>query len=310
MKTEMIRKRKRKQKMINCSIGVIVYNEEKNIAKLLDALLSQKLNKVCIKELFVVSSACTDRTDEIVREYEKKDDRIKLITEPERRGKSAAINMFIDEAESEVLVIESGDTIPAPTTVEKMVSVFENPEVGMSGGRPLPENPDKTLVGYAVNIMWHFHHIMALHEPKLGEMIAFRNVVSSIPEESAVDEASIEAVIKEKGLKKVYIPSAIVHNKGPENIKDFIKQRRRIAAGHIWLKKEHDYEVTSQNSMLLIEIMLAEIAINPLKTCKLAATMMLEVYSRIMGWIDFNLLNKNPFKWDIAESTKNLSKKV
>ncbi len=306
MKTGMIRERK----MINCSIGVIVYNEEKNISKLLDALLKQELEKVCIKEIFVVSSACTDRTDDIVKEYEQKDKRIKLITEPERRGKSAAINMFLEAANSETLVIESGDTIPAPTTVEKMISVFDNPEVGMSGGRPVPENPDDTLVGYAVNIMWHFHHIMALHEPKLGEMIAFRNVVKSIPEESAVDEASIEAVIKEQGLRKVYIPSAIVHNKGPENIEDFIKQRRRIAAGHIWLKKEHNYQVTSQNSMLLLEIMLAEIAIHPMNTCRLAATMMLEIYGRVLGWIDFNLLKKNPFKWDIAESTKNLSRKV
>ncbi len=296
--------------MINCSIGVIVYNEEKNISKLLDALLAQELDKVCIKEIFVVSSACTDRTDDIVIGYEQKDERIKLITELERRGKSAAINMFLDAASSETLIIESGDTIPAPTTVEKMVSVFENPEVGMSGGRPDPENPDDTLVGYAVNIMWHFHHIMALHEPKLGEMIAFRNVVKSIPEESAVDEASIEAVVKEQGLRKVYIPSALVHNKGPENLKDFIKQRRRIAAGHIWLKKEHNYKVTSQNSMLLLEIMMAEIAIHPENTCKLAATMMLEIYGRVLGWIDFNLLKKNPFKWDIAESTKNLSRKV
>jgi len=31
-----------------------------------------------------------------------------------------------------------------------------------------------------------------------------------------------------------------------------------------------------------------------------------EIYSRILGWYDFTILKKNPFKWDIAQSTKNL----
>jgi len=292
---------------LKCSIGVIVYNEEANIEKLLDALLSQELHQVQIKEIIVVSSACTDGTDNIVKKYESENKKIKLITEPERRGKSSAINKFIAASKSDLLIIESGDTIPAKDTVEKLILPFKEPEIGMTGGRPKPENDSRTFIGYCVNLLWNLHHDMALISPKLGEMIAFKRIFEQIPNESAVDEASIEAIMLDNGLKLKYISDAIIHNKGPENIKDFIIQRRRIESGHLWLKQMQKYSVSSQNSGLLIDLALNEIKRNPGKIFFLIGTAIIEIWSRFLGWFDFKIKKKNPFKWDIADSTKRLN---
>jgi len=292
---------------LKCSIGVIVFNEEANIEKLLDALLSQELHQVQIKEIIVVSSACTDGTDNIVKKYESENKKIKLITEPERRGKSSAINKFIAASKSDLLIIESGDTIPAKDTVEKLILPFKEPEIGMTGGRPKPENDSRTFIGYCVNLLWNLHHDMALISPKLGEMIAFKRIFEQIPNESAVDEASIEAIMLDNGLKLKYISDAIIHNKGPENIKDFIIQRRRIESGHLWLKQMQKYSVSSQNSGLLIDLALNEIKRNPGKIFFLIGTAIIEIWSRFLGWFDFKIKKKNPFKWDIADSTKRLN---
>ena len=62
-----------------------------------------------------------------------------------------------------------------------------------------------------------------------------------------MDEASIEAIIRKAGYKLCYVPDAIVRNKGPENIRDFLKQRRRIAAGHKHLMIEERYEVSTMD---------------------------------------------------------------
>lgn len=294
---------------MKCSIGVIVYNEEANIAKLLSALLNQKLDIVEIDEIIVVSSACTDCTDKIVAEFAQNHSKINLITEAERRGKSAAVNTFIAASKNPYLIIESGDTIPANDVVEQMITAFQDEKIGMSGGRPVPENDEKSFVGYSVNLLWRLHHQMALKSPKLGEMVAFRNIVKSIPNDSAVDEASIEAVIREHGLLKKYIPTAIIHNKGPENISDFILQRRRIEAGHIWLMESSNYQVISQNKGVLISLAWNEFLRAPQKVFYLIGTMIIEIYSRILGKIDFKYKNKNPYKWEIANSTKQLKHK-
>jgi len=295
---------------IYCSVGVFAFNEEKNISYLLDALVKQRLNKVKISEIIVVSSASTDKTDEIVTDYSKRYSHIKLIKEDKRNGKSAAINLFIKNAISDILVIESGDTIPEEDTIEKMVSVFECFQTGMSGGRPVPVNSSDTFTGYMVNLLWRLHYEMALVSPKLGEMVAFRKKFSEIPPQSAVDEASIEALITQQGYKLIYVPEAIIRNKGPESIADFVKQRKRIAAGHCWLTENQKYAVSSSQNLLLIKLFVKEFFRAPQKVFFLVATVCIEIYCRISGISDYKLKKNNPYKWDIAESTKDTGENV
>lgn len=289
-----------------CSIGVICYNEEANIGKLLKALLEQKLQDVQIAEIIVVSSACSDKTDDIVSEYARANSIITLISQAERKGKSSAINLFLQRANSEILIIESGDTIPDHEAIERIVLSFKDRRIGAVGGRPMPVNSQATFMGYAVHLLWRLHHRMAMIQPKLGELIAFRKIMSHIPEQSAVDEASIEALMRLKGLRLKYVPQALIYNKGPETLKDHLKQRRRIQNGHLWLKKNADYKVASQDSSLLLKVVIEELIASPGQLPKLLAVILIEAYARMLGSIDFYVLGKNPFAWDISESTKNL----
>ncbi len=45
---------------LRVSIGVCAYQEEKNIARLLEALRSQRTQRIEISQIIVVSSACQD----------------------------------------------------------------------------------------------------------------------------------------------------------------------------------------------------------------------------------------------------------
>ena len=54
------------------SIGIMAYNEEKNISHLLDSILNQKLNSRLIKEIIVISSGSADQTNKIVKQYANK----------------------------------------------------------------------------------------------------------------------------------------------------------------------------------------------------------------------------------------------
>ncbi len=304
-------------KSIECSIGVMAYNEGENISHLLSALLSQNTkiddNKnIIIKEIIVVSSGSTDDTDKIVGEFAVKYDSVKLIKEPNRNGKSAAINLFIKHAISDILIVESGDTIPHSECVKNLIQPFYNfsisdyTDIGMTGGQPIPINDKDDFICYTVKLLWKFHHQMALFSPKLGEMIAFRKIFEKIPEQSAVDEASIEAIIKENKLKCKYIPSAIIYNKGPETLKDFIKQRKRIAIGHLWLKRKHKYSVSSNNIFILINLFLFEAIKHPKDIFKLIMVAKLECFCRLLGYFDYYIKKSNPFIWDTINSAKKL----
>lgn len=293
--------------MLTVSVGVMAYNEERNMGRLLEALTTQRLETAEIAQIFVVSSGSTDRTDAIVREWEGRDPRIRLIRQASREGKSSAINLFLAEAEADVFVLESGDTVPAPDCVEQLVAPFADGSVGMTGARPVPVDDESTFMGFVVHMLWRLHHKMAMRSPKLGEMVAFRSFVREIPPESAVDEASIEAIVVARGKTLRYAPEAVVRNKGAGSVRDFIKQRRRIYAGHIWLSKVQSYEVSTKNVGGIFAVLFEDLRFTPRVLLWTAGGVFLEFLGRLLGVVDFHVLKRNPYTWEVSESTKELT---
>jgi len=290
---------------MKCSLGVFAYNEEKNIGKLLEAILNQKLNQVEIEEIFVVGDGCTDRTIPIADSFAKKDKRIKVIDKKKREGKVSIVNLFLKEAKNDILVMESGDTIPAKDTVENLVKPFSNPKVGMTGVRPVPVDNPKTFMGFTAHLLWELHHQISFKNPKMGEMVAFRKVFNEIPP-TAVDEAYIEGLLKNRGYQIVYQPEAIVYNKGAENISDFLRQRRRITWGHLHLKKETGYQVSTTNPFKTFFLILKNFKFSPRYLFFTPAAIFLEGLGRFLGWWDYKIKKKNHIIWEVAKSTKEL----
>jgi biofilm PGA synthesis N-glycosyltransferase PgaC len=202
------------------------------------------------------------------------------------------------------LILESADTVPERGTLDKLVAPFKNPDVGMTGARPIPVNPKDTFIGFGVHLMWSLHHKIAINSPKLGELVAFRNFVKEIPVDTAVDEASIEAIVKEAEYKLFYVPKAIVMNKGPDNITDFLKQRRRIAAGHKNLSRRQKYVVSTTDPVRILHLLLKDHTWKFRETRWALGAVGLEMIGRLLGYYDFYIKRKSPFIWDIAGSTK------
>jgi len=292
--------------MLEISIGIMAYNEEANIGRLLESVISQRFDHGRLNEIFVVASGCTDRTEDIVRKFVERDGRIRLLSQARREGKASAINLFLSKAAGKVFILESGDTIPDPGTLDHLVAPFEDDRIGMTGAHPVPVNPSDTFVGFSVNLMWNLHHKIALLTPKLGELVAFRDVVRKIPGDTAVDEASIEAIIRKAGYELRYVPEAIVRNKGPENIKDFLKQRRRIAVGHKLLVHDDGYEVSTMDPKKILRMLLHEHSWKLKNTLWTIGAIGLEILGRGLGYYDLHVRKRNPFIWDIASSTKRL----
>ena len=66
-------------------------------------------------------------------------------------------------------------------------------------------------MGHVVHLLWRLHDQLARIDPKLGEVIAFRNIVAGIPSDSPVDEISIQALIAQLCYKLIYEPACIVY---------------------------------------------------------------------------------------------------
>lgn len=290
--------------VLDCSIGIMAHNEEANVGRLLQALLDQQTSNCVIREIIVLASGCTDNTEGVVREFMPRDPRIKLLVQPRREGKASAVNLFLRHAQCDILVSVGADTLPEPTAIQRLVEPFADPEVGMTGGHPVPVNDPSTLMGFAVSLLWELHHQVALRHPKLGELTAFRRVFYRIPYDSAVDEANMEPLIRGQGYELRYVPGAIVRNRGPETVSDFLKQRRRIHAGHLRMCREQGYSVSTMSATHILLALLHCWRWDWRHVVWTPAVIGLEIYGRFLGWIDFRFRRRSHAIWEIALTTK------
>jgi biofilm PGA synthesis N-glycosyltransferase PgaC len=282
----------------------MAYNEEANIADAIGTVLGQELSSSYIAELIVVASGCEDGTVAIVSDIARHDPRVRLIEQPEREGKASAINLFLSAATSPVLLMVSADVLLEDGTLEALLCRFGDPRVGMVGGHPIPVNRETTFLGHAVHLQWRMHDRIARQSPKLGEIVAFRNVVPSIPHDTAVDEISIQALVEQLGYELVYEPQAVVYNRGPTTVRDFLRQRRRIYAGHLRVAEQQGYAAPTMSSSRVLRALLGSGAfLSPRAVVWSLGTVGLEATARGLGHYD--VARRRPqHVWEMCATTK------
>lgn len=294
--------------MSTVSVGVCAYNEGRNISACLDSLVQQELKGFDLLEIIAVSSGSTDETDEVVRKFEAKDRRVKLIRQERREGKNSAINLFISMAKGDILVLANADNRLELGSLQALVEPFKDEEVGVTGGHPVPVNGKDTVVGFAVNMLWDMHHRVAMIYPKVGELMAFRRLDKRLPTSTQSDEDIIRLELEKKGLSTVYVPQAIVHNKGPEELRDFVKQRTRVNIGEKYMKRLYQYQVPTWDSRLLFQAYASFLKDNRGSLGKATAAMAFEAYARAYATLYVALDKGDKAVWQQVSSTKDLGK--
>ena len=293
---------------VSCSVGIMAHNEEANIAYSIHAVLEQHAPSVRIEEVIVVASGCTDRSVPIVAEIARREPRVRLCVQEKREGKASAINLFLKQAISPVVVLIGADVLPEVSALEYLCAPLKDAKIGMVGGRPVPVNDPATFMGHAVHLLWRLHDYLARVHPKLGEVIAFRNVISGIPTDSPVDEISIQALISQLGYQLIYEPACVVYNKGPLTISDFLKQRRRIYVGHLQVRDQQKYEASTMKVSPIARQLIAchDFTMStPKQVMWTLGTVILEGYARMQAYYDYYRKREHHI-WQMVDSTKDL----
>ncbi|MDA4126124.1 MAG: glycosyltransferase [Thaumarchaeota archaeon] len=102
----------------NPRVSVVMpnFNEAEFLGKAIESVLGQTMADL---ELIVVDGHSTDNSLKIARSYADEDNRVRVITEEERKGVSASRNIGIREAKGEAIAFLDSDDLYAPEKLEK-----------------------------------------------------------------------------------------------------------------------------------------------------------------------------------------------
>lgn len=115
-------------KDVKVSVVIPVYNVEEYVSECLESVVNQTLKEI---EIICVDDASTDNSLTIIREYEKKDSRVKVIAYTDNKSASQARKDGALQARGEYVIFLDGDDYLELDTCEKLYHVITEKQVDM-----------------------------------------------------------------------------------------------------------------------------------------------------------------------------------
>jgi len=296
--------------MFDLSVGIMAHNEAASIRAAMQSVQHQRLQTGRIMEIIVVADGCSDGTEDIVRRWARLDGRIRLLTEPLRQGKARAVNRFLKESRGRINILMGADLVPDPDSFEYLIRPFVQSDVGMTGGRPVPADRSSGALPGIIRFQWRLHHRVAMNQPKLGELVAFRSVIPSISPSTWVDEAALEHFFLSHGYRLCYVPQAVVINQGPTRWSDYFRQRRRVRSGHLHFARLTGYKVSTVSSALVVRALYEELCAQGWRKWFLAlSAVLVEGTAAGLAWLDHLTPGMNHTVWTPIRKNRNATQR-
>ncbi len=145
------------------SVIIPARNEEKNLPRLLNSLIKQTYKNI---EILVINDQSSDRTEEIIKEYEAKDSRIHGYNTEKglkisKHGKMNALLQLIPHAKGEYMLATDADTQHATISIEKTVAMMQKYNLDIMSG--FPTQLCSTYIASVIVSTMMFANIMIPH---------------------------------------------------------------------------------------------------------------------------------------------------
>ena len=119
-----------KNEKIRFSVIMCAYNLEKIVGTAIDSVLEEKFKNF---ELILVNDGSADKTLNVLKKYERKDSRVKVINNEKNIGLSASRNRAIEQAKGEYIVhLDGDDTLYNRDTLGKIDETIGDEKVDIT----------------------------------------------------------------------------------------------------------------------------------------------------------------------------------
>jgi len=224
--------------VVTVDIVIPAFNEGSCIEGVLHGVMMARQNDwFQIQNIYVISDASTDQTDDIVQQMAARDRRVKLIRKPERKGKQDSINLAFSITNADVIVFIDADArLASEDSITKLMQHFRDGNAAVVQGglvRPRPgftlnpANPaayfdwllvDKIRRRKAISWWSIDGRVMALSRDFYHHLV--------LPLSLADDQFIFYSCIQ-LGCQFVWADNAIFYYGSPESIADFSHQWSR-----------------------------------------------------------------------------------
>jgi cellulose synthase/poly-beta-1,6-N-acetylglucosamine synthase-like glycosyltransferase len=226
------------------------------------ALLDQKISQLLaidypkdLLEILIVSDGSNDGTDEILAKVVAG---VRTFVLSERRGKAAALNVGIREANGDILVFVDIRPVLERDAVRRLVENFADRQIGCVGGELLLRSDEHDASTAAVsNLYWRYEQWMRKCEARSGSLLGVyggfyavrRELATQLPDGTILDDMYQPFQVARQGYRVVLDESARVWDVWPRTSNGEFARKVRTLAGNFQLLRLAPWLLRRQNPL-------------------------------------------------------------
>jgi poly-beta-1,6-N-acetyl-D-glucosamine synthase len=215
---------------------VAAYNEQDCIREKILNSLDQDYPADKLEFIFITDGS-TDETPQITSGYT----RIHALHEPERKGKSAAINRSVATAHNDILIFSDANTLLNREATGNIARHYLDPKIGGVAGekKVLSTTTHAQEVGESEGLYWKYESFLKQQDSNFysvvgaaGELFSLRTkLYEPLPHNIILDDFVLSLRVAQQGFRIRYEPDAYAVELPSFTIADEQKRKVRIAAG-------------------------------------------------------------------------------
>lgn len=216
---------------------IAAFNEKDYVRQKVENSLALNYPPEKLHQMWVTDGS-DDGTPDLLKEYPQ----VKVLHNPERNGKIAAMNRGMNFVETPIVIFSDANTILGKESIMKIAEMFNDPKVGcVSGEKRIATDTAEAASAAGEGIYWKYESTLKRWDAELnsvvgaaGELFAIRtDLYQEVEPDTLLDDFIISLRVAMKGYTIQYDPEAYAMETASLNVKEELKRKIRIAAGGI-----------------------------------------------------------------------------
>lgn len=222
------------------TILLAVYNEELVIENKIKSTFDTNYPSKKI-EFIIGSDASTDKTNEIIKTYQKKFANLRLVEFKGRSGKSKIINELAQLALYETLILTDANVFFRPDTIYQLIKHYKNPDISLIGGNIINAGLSIDGISYQEKTYISRENIMKYQEGIIWGTMAgafggcysiMKNQYSPVPPKFFMDDFFITMSVLARNGKCINELNAICDEDVSNKMSEEFRRKVRISIGN------------------------------------------------------------------------------
>jgi cellulose synthase/poly-beta-1,6-N-acetylglucosamine synthase-like glycosyltransferase len=217
----------------NVSLLISAYNEARVIEEKLVNALALDYPKDRL-EIVVVSDCSDDATDEIVQRFAS--ERVRLVRQNARLGKSAGLNLAVPQTSGDVLVFSDANAMYRPDAIRQLVKHFGDAKVGyVVGNARYLDKGSETQAAESEGLYWKLETWLKKKESSFYSVVGGDGALYSIRRElyTPLRPADINDFLNPlqiigRGFLGIFEPAAVCYEEAAGTFSKEFRRRVRI----------------------------------------------------------------------------------